>query len=342
MPLALDDLEDTFTGSGSWVTDPTGTIRHVPTGARFSEESGISVEGQEYKLTPADIELDTNTRLGAGASGVVQKGIIKKTGQQVAIKGIKIEGKDKKEQLLNEVKNLVKASWCPNLVTWYGGFVSKSIVHVVLELMDLGSLKSLATKMRGGVPAPHLAEISASVMVGLDFLHRQLIVHRDIKPDNILHNSLGEVKLTDFGISRSLDATIAMAGTQIGTQIYMAPEMCMGESYNFAVDIWSYGLVLYELASGEFPFPSLTNFPQLFQCICEKPEPRLDPDVYPPDLANFVAVCLTREVDQRYDTPRLIGLGFVAEHLQNPGGVLAITPHCQQDLANFFRTTYGL
>merc|ERR1712151_1425541 len=90
-----------------------------------------------------------------------------------------------------------------------------------------------------------------------------------------LHNTRGEVKLTDFGISRSLDATIAMAGTQIGTQIYMAPEMCLGENYTFTVDIWSYGLVLYELASGTFPFADMKSFPELFAALCEDPEPRL-------------------------------------------------------------------
>lgn len=312
----MDDLEESIGGSGNWVTDPTGTIRHVPTGARFSESSGITVEGQEYTLTPKDIELDEGNALGAGACGVVQRGIIKQTGQPVAIKGIKIDDKAKKEQLLNEVRSLVTAEWCPNLVTWYGGFVTRSIVNVVLELMDLGSLKNLSDRARrsadGHVPGPHLARITASAMQGLEFLHSKHIVHRDIKPENILHNSKGEVKLTDFGISRSLDATIAMAETQIGTQIYMAPEMCLGEDYSFSVDIWSYGLVLYELATGTFPFPPLTNFAELFQCICEKPEPRLDPGMHQPELCDFVEVCLTRDVASRGDTPRLVRHAFVA------------------------------
>lgn len=314
MPLLLDDLEDTLQISGTWVTDPTGTIRHVPTGARFSEERGISVEGQTYTLTPADIELDEG-RIGSGAGGVVQRGIIKKTGQRVAVKGIRIEAKEKKEQLLNEIKSLVAVQWCPNLVTWYGGFVSKSIVHVVLELCDLGSLKNLVQRLgKGiGVPPEYSAHVSKSCMEGLKFLHNTHIVHRDVKPENILHNSDGEVKLTDFGISRNLDATIAMAGTQIGTQIYMAPEMCLGQDYNFSVDIWGYGLVLYELSTGIFPFPDLQNFSELFMCICEKPEPRLDPERFPAPLCDFVAQCLTREVSKRGETPRLSDHQFVTE-----------------------------
>eukprot|EP00929_Paragymnodinium_shiwhaense_P006942 TRINITY_DN1108_c0_g2_i1.p1 TRINITY_DN1108_c0_g2~~TRINITY_DN1108_c0_g2_i1.p1 ORF type:complete len:373 (-),score=41.08 TRINITY_DN1108_c0_g2_i1:117-1118(-) len=328
--LCMDDLEESLVGSGSWITDPTGTIRHVKTGARFSENSGITVEGQEYTLTPNDIELDVGAALGAGACGVVQKGVIRQTGQPVAIKGIKIDDKNKKEQLLNEVRSLVTAEWCPNLVTWYGGFVTRSIVNVVLELMDLGSLKSLANRCKntaeGVVGEAHLARITASSMGGLEFLHMKHIVHRDIKPENILHNSKGEVKLTDFGISRSLDATIEMAGTQIGTQIYMAPEMCLGDEYSFSVDIWSYGLVLYELATGSFPFPPLSNFAELFQCICEKPEPRLDPGVFSPELCDFVEKCLTRDVPHRMDTPRLLRHAFIQ------------TPETEADFAAYLAT----
>lgn len=322
-------MEESLTGSVSWVTDPSGTIRHLPTGAKFSEKNGISVEGTSYTLTPADIELETDSksgRLGAGACGVVQKGRIISTGQMVAIKGIKIDAKEMKEQLLNEIKSLVTAEWCPFLVTWYGGFITKSIVHVVLELMDLGSLKGLSKKCPAGVPAEHMARVSSSSLQGLLFLHDKHIAHRDIKPDNILYNSIGEVKLTDFGISRSLDATIAMAGTQIGTQIYMAPEMCLGQDYNFSVDIWGLGLVIYELATGRFPFDGAsTSFAAIFQAIVEDPEPRLDGS-YPPELCDLVAKCLTREVRDRADTPSLVRHPFVA------------TPETNEEFAAFLST----
>jgi len=314
--MQLDDLEESINLSGSWVTDPSGTIRHVKTNTKFSEEKGISVEGSEYTLKPEDIELDESARLGAGASGVVQKGKIKSTGLLVAVKGIRIEAKDKKEQLLAEVKSLAVAQWCPQLVTWYGGFVSKCIVHVVLELMDMGSLRNLHQKCKE-VPEAQLAHISASSIQGLLFLHDRNILHRDIKPENILHNSAGEVKLTDFGISRSLDATLEMAGTQIGTQIYMAPEMCQGEDYNFSVDIWSYGLVLYELATGVFPFPALQNFATLFQCICIDPEPRLDEGQFSAAMTEFCAKCLTREVSERGDSPRMVNHAFVKPSIEN-------------------------
>jgi len=249
----------------------------------------------------------------------VKKGVIVATGQPIAVKDIKIDDSAKKKMLLAELKNLVAAERCPHLVTWFGGFVTRSIVHIVLELMDLGSLRSLskrATRLGDPcIPHPHLARISLSSTSGLNFLHHMHIVHRDVKPENILHNSVGEVKITDFGISRSLDATMAMAGTQIGTQVYMAPEMCLGSDYNFAVDLWSYGLVLYELATGVFPLDGST-IPELFMAIMEKPEPRLSPE-YPSDLRDFVAQCLTRDALQRRDSDYLLTFPFVTENVES-------------------------
>jgi mitogen-activated protein kinase kinase len=318
-PLVLsdDDFEASIDGSFSWVQDPSGTLRHV-SGTKLSEDSGITVEDVPYTLKPSDIQLSDES-LGSGACGAVKRGIIVATGQQIAVKAIKIDDSAKKNMLLTELKNLVAAEPCPHLVTWFGGFITRSIVSLVLELMDLGSLRSLSKRAQAlgdpRIPHPHLARISLSSMTGLRFLHEMHVVHRDIKPENILHNTLGEVKITDFGISRSLDATMAMAGTQIGTQVYMAPEMCLGSDYNFAVDLWSYGLVLYELATGVFPLDGST-IPTLFMSIMEKPEPRLSPD-YPSDLCDFVAQCLTRDAIQRRDSPYLLTFPFVTENVES-------------------------
>lgn len=316
--LELDEeLEESLCGSMSWVENPSGTIVHKG-GTALSENTGITVEGHTYELKIEDIELD-DAAIGSGACGQVSKGVIKASGIPIAVKKIKIDDKEKKKMLLSELKNLVAAERCPYLVSWYGGFITRNIVHVVLELMDLGSLKSLSNRAHKAgnprIPPCHLARITLSSVNGLSFLHDSKIVHRDIKPDNILHNSRGEVKLTDFGISRSLDATIAMCGTQIGTQVYMSPEMVMGEEYTFGVDIWSFGLVLYELATGEFPLKGET-IPELFVALMEAPEPRLSPDEYPPDLCDVVAQCLTREWEKRGDTRMLLNKPFLAGHVE--------------------------
>lgn len=315
MMLDIDEVDTEASVCGTWSIDPaSGTMRHIPTGMRVSSDSGITFEGHEYRLSPEDIEQDTSSHLGAGACGVVQKGIIKKTGQAVAIKTIKVDNKGKREQLLNEIRGLVQAEGCPFLVQWFAGFASKrtSSVHVVLEFMDLGSLADLKKRLRGtGVPPVHLSCIAAQVMLGLNHLHDRKLLHRDIKPENILHNRLGQVKLTDFGIAKDLDTTLQMALTFVGTVTYMSPERCLGQEYFLASDIWSVGVVIYELATGKYPFADISTFPVLMEYLCEKPEPRLDPGLYPPQLCEFVALCLTRDVARRPDTPSLVHHEFV-------------------------------
>jgi len=322
MPLLEIDLDPTVSVSKTWVFDPTGTMYHKETGMKVSTETGITFEGHEYKLSPEDIEVEDGSHLGSGAGGVVRKGIIKKTGEAVAIKTVKVDDKGKRHQMVNEIKGLVESQGCPYLVQWYAGFVSKTsnVVHIALEFMDLGSLFDLKTRLKGeGVPPVHLSCMVQQIINGLAHLHTRHLLHRDIKPHNILHNSRGEVKLTDFGIARDLDATEAVAATFVGTLTYMAPERCMGEDYSLAADVWSVGMVIYELASGQYPFEDPASFPALFEQLCEKPEPRLDVAKHPEQLCDFVALCLTRELAKRPDAVALTDHLFLTRDVGSQG-----------------------
>mmetsp|Transcript_42061 Transcript_42061/g.98190 ORF Transcript_42061/g.98190 Transcript_42061/m.98190 type:complete len:338 (-) Transcript_42061:158-1171(-) len=318
MVIEMDDVDSDNSVSMTWEIDAaTGSMRHKKTGTKVSTDTGITYEGQEYRLSPEDIELDPDSHLGAGACGVVMKGVIKQTGIPVAVKTVKVDDKAKREQLLNEIRGLIAADGCINLVHWYAGFMSKrtSVVHVALEFMDLGSLADLKKRLGGsGVPPFYLSNITYQIMNGLDYLHKKKMLHRDIKPENILHNRSGFVKLTDFGIAKDLDKTLAMAGTFVGTVTYMSPERCLGNDYSFASDIWSVGMVIYELSTGRYPFADIGSFPVLFDHLCEKPEPRLTPD-FPPELVEFDALCLTRDVARRADTEYLLAHPFVTQNV---------------------------
>merc|ERR1719453_1603549 len=155
--------------------------------------------------------------------------------------------------------------------------------------MDLGSLADLTARLQGmGVPLPHLSCIAAQMLGALAHLHARRILHRDVKPENVLHNSRAEVKLTDFGIAKDLEATCAMAKTFIGTATYMSPERCMGEDYSLSSDIWSFGMVVFELATGRYPFHDVSTFPALLASLCDRPEPRLDTAQFPATCCDFV------------------------------------------------------
>jgi serine/threonine protein kinase len=168
---------------------------------------------------------------------------------------------------MNDIEALIKAQCSDNLVKLYTAFVNKKSgrlfnwlgfdlfsvsVHVVLELMDLGSLADMKRSMVSKDPIPEdiIANITLQMVTGLTALHGAHQLHRDIKPQNILINTEGWVKLTDFGIAKELDNTAALAQTFVGTSTYMSPERATGQPYSYQADVWSIGLVVYELATG--------------------------------------------------------------------------------------------
>ncbi len=250
---------------------------------------------------------------------MVSRGIHKPTGTPLAIKAVQVEEKGKREQLMNDIRALIAAQNCRYLVQLYAAYFDPKSgrVHVALELMNLGSLQDVLQSLRNRtkqpvvVPERLIGVIIHQAVSGLVFLNRHKYVHRDLKPGNILLNSNGDVKLSDFGISRTIDNTANICATFVGTAIYMSPERAVGHDYSFSADIWSLGMVLYELATGEFPFPKTPSFPVLFDCLCHQPEPRLDPTRFSHELQNLVAVCLQRDPGNRPSAGELLSHPFL-------------------------------
>jgi len=299
----------------TWCFDEDGTLRHNPSGMQVSPERGVEVDGQAYnRLDPRDIEMERDGHLGAGASGVVEAGVHKHLGLRVAVKTVKIDNKEKRQLMLHEIKGLISAAGCPYLVQWYAGFVAKDtgLVKVVMEFMDRGSLADMRRRLGGqGVPPEHLSCIAGQIIRGLQHLQVRRMLHRDVKPENVLHNSAGHVKLTDFGISKDLNSTVGVAATFVGTATYMSPERANGKDYSYRSDVWSAGMVVYEVATGRYPFAT-KSFLELYDCLCSKPAPRLDTAEFPPALCDFVAQCLTKEEAHRPDAETLLGHEVVA------------------------------
>lgn len=209
---------------------------------------------QKQKVGELTVEVfDKIGELGAGNGGVVMKVLHKPTSLVMARKLIHLEIKPAvRNQIIRELKVLHECN-SPYIVGFYGAFYSDGEISICMEYMDGGSL-DLILKKAGRIPEPILGKVTSAVLKGLIYLReKHSIMHRDVKPSNILVNSRGEIKICDFGVSGQL--IDSMANSFVGTRSYMSPERLQGTHYTVQSDIWSVGLSLVEMAIGRYPIP---------------------------------------------------------------------------------------
>lgn len=256
--------------------------------------------GASFRISMDDLEIVDE--IGRGNYGVVSKVLHKPTGVIMAMKQVRLELDDNKfRQILMELEVLHKcASEC--IVDFYGAFFVEGAVYMCIEYMQGGSLDEV---YGDGIPEGELAYITLCVVKGLRKLKdEQNIIHRDVKPTNILVNNEGEVKLCDFGVSGNLVASLAR--TNIGCQSYMAPERIRSAhpdatTYSVQSDVWSLGLSILEIAKGGYPYPPETYgniFSQLSAIVDGEP-PELDATKFSPEARDFVKKCLARDPSDR-------------------------------------------
>ena len=242
-------------------------------------------------------ELSIGEIIGKGSSSVVLQATHKPTGTPIAMKVISMFEKSKRDQLMREICTLYHAS-CPSLITFYGAFYREGCITIVLEYMDGGSLSNALSQV-GPIPEAVLANMVYQTLWALAYLKREKRLHRDIKPSNLLVNSRGEVKLTDFGVSKELNNSIATCGTFVGTFKYMAPERVQSLPYSYQADIWSLGLCVLELATGRYPYPIDAACIEMVQTILESDAPKPPAGHFSPEFDEFIGVCLNKDPKHR-------------------------------------------
>ncbi|XP_033121184.1 dual specificity mitogen-activated protein kinase kinase 1-like [Anneissia japonica] len=215
--------------------------------------------------------------LGAGNGGVVTKVRHKRSGLIMARKLIHLEIKPAiRLQIFRELTILHECN-SPYVVGFYGAFYSDGEISICMEHMDGGSL-DLVLKRADKIPERILGKVTIAVLRGLSYLRvNHNIMHRDVKPSNILVNSRGEIKMCDFGVSGQL--IDSMANSFVGTRSYMSPERLQGTHYTVQSDIWSMGLSLVEMAIGRYPVPPPDDkeIAQIFKLKYEEPKKSLPP-----------------------------------------------------------------
>ncbi|XP_046678093.1 dual specificity mitogen-activated protein kinase kinase dSOR1 isoform X4 [Homalodisca vitripennis] len=281
-----------------------------------------------------DDDLEKLGELGAGNGGVVMKVRHLPSGLIMARKLIHLEVKPAiKKQIIRELKVLHECNFA-HIVGFYGAFYSDGEISICMEYMDGGSL-DLILKKAGRIPESILGTITSAVLKGLSYLRdKHAIMHRDVKPSNILVNSGGEIKICDFGVSGQL--IDSMANSFVGTRSYMSPERLQGTHYSVQSDIWSLGLSLVEMAIGMYPIPppdaktlaaifgpnrnqdgdpsqqANGNGPrpmaifELLDYIVNEPPPKLPSGIFSDEFKDFVDRCLKKNPAERADLKTLM------------------------------------
>ncbi|KAL0972979.1 hypothetical protein UPYG_G00197250 [Umbra pygmaea] len=193
-------------------------------------------------------------RVGGGTYGEVYKARNKQNDELAAIKVIKMEPEDDFSTIQQEIV-IVKSCKHHNIVAYYGSYIRANKLWICMEFCGGGSLQDVY-HVTGPLSELQIAYVCREVLQGLDYLHSQKKIHRDIKGANILLNDHGEVKLADFGISAQITATLARRMSFIGTPYWMAPEVAAVEikgGYNELCDVWSVGITAIELAELQPP-----------------------------------------------------------------------------------------
>jgi serine/threonine-protein kinase len=188
----------------------------------------------------------------------------------------------------------------PNIVSIFDRGRAEGTYYIAMEYLDGRTLKELLVR-NGPTPIPIAIDYARQILGALSFAHRNGIIHRDIKPHNIVVGGDGRLKVTDFGIARSGASQMTEAGSIVGTAQYLSPEQARGAPVDPRSDLYSLGIVLYEMLTGNVPFTGDTPVEIAMKHLSQIPEPpsKLRPEV-PHDLDAVVMRALAKEPDQRY------------------------------------------
>eukprot|EP00026_Physarum_polycephalum_P000940 Phypoly_transcript_00941.p1 GENE.Phypoly_transcript_00941~~Phypoly_transcript_00941.p1 ORF type:complete len:920 (+),score=130.35 Phypoly_transcript_00941:137-2896(+) len=250
--------------------------------------------------------------IGEGSFGKVYKGRRKYTGQIVALKFIPKHGKSEKDirNLRSEINILRKLNH-ENIILMLDSFETKTEFCVVMEYAQ-GELFEILEDDRK-LPEKEVQKIAKHLVNALHYLHSNRIIHRDMKPQNILIGANGVIKLCDFGFARAMSCNTMMLTSIKGTPLYMAPELVQELPYNHNADLWSLGVILYELFVGVPPFYT-NNIYSLIHLIVE--DPVKFPDNISPNFRSFLKGLLNKFPTERLTWPALQDHPFVRETLE--------------------------
>ena len=244
--------------------------------------------------------------IGVGGMANVYKGRDVRTGNQIAVKVLKEEFLDN-EELVRRFKNESKAISIlnhPNIVKVYDVSVTDQLQYIVMEYIDGITLKEYLKQRNGALTWKEVVHFATQVLSALDHAHSKGIVHRDVKPQNIMLQADGSIKMMDFGIARfSRAQSQTVSDKAIGSVHYISPEQAKGDHTDARTDIYSVGVMMYEMLSGKLPFDGTGAVSIAIMQISEKPKPLAEvaPNI-PVGLRQITEKAMEKDPADRYQS----------------------------------------
>jgi eukaryotic-like serine/threonine-protein kinase len=271
--------------------------------------------GGKLKITMPTVtkagRYEVVSELGRGAMGVVYKAVDPVIGRTVAVKTIKLNEAGtglSRPELLARFQTEARAAGLlthPNIVVVFDAGEEDGLYYITMELVEGKSLQAMLDAGQA-FPLPRTLRIMEQTCSALQFAHERNVVHRDIKPANLMLTADDSVKITDFGTAKILQfGTVQQTAHVMGTPSYMSPEQVKGRAVDGRSDIFSLGVMLYEMVTGEKPFPGQNITTVIYKIVNEAPVPprQIDPSIHP-GISAVVMRALEKEPEQRYQNCR--------------------------------------
>ena len=250
--------------------------------------------------------------IGSGAAGTVFLATSTEGGAKYAIKKMKLTQQN--TPLFAAEVRIMKNSIHPNVVRFFESYIVRNELFVVMEYMDGGCLADVI-EQSGTIKLtePQMTFVLQSVLQGLSYIHGLHRVHRDIKSDNMLLSTHGDIKLADFGYAAQLTEQKQKRNTVVGTPYWMAPEVIRGQSYDTKVDIWSMGIVTMEMVEGDPPYMDLPPLRALFLITTDGAPPLRNPQLLSDDFKDFLGHALDMDPETRPSASALLAHPFLRQ-----------------------------
>lgn len=280
--------------------------------------SNLKMLSEESLTRQPEEVFDILCKLGEGSYGSVYKALHKESGNVVAIKQVPLD--TDLHEIIKEI-SIMQQCDSPYVVKYYGSYFKNTDLWIIMEYCGAGSVSDIIRLRKKTLTECEIATILSDALKGLEYLHSNRKIHRDIKAGNILLNTDGHAKLADFGVAGQLTETISKRNTVIGSPFWMAPEIILEIGYDCVADIWSIGITALEMAEGKPPYADIHPMRAVFMIPTKPPPSFRDPDRWSAEFIDFVSVCLVKNPCDRASATDLIQHIF----LQKSKGPTALT-----------------